>query len=43
VYLAYYDAGVPTDYYQPIIVFEGDQDFLAYVPAIASEYYGGTN
>jgi len=34
VYLAYYDAGQYTPYYQPIVVFEGDGDFVAYVPAI---------
>ncbi len=39
VYLAYYDAGVPTDFFQPIIVFEGDKGFAAYVPAITSDYY----
>ena len=38
-YLAYYDSGVPMEFYQPIIVFEGDNDFVAYVPAVASEYY----
>lgn len=40
VYLAYYDAGVPTEFYQPIIVFEGDGGFVAYVPAVSPEYYG---
>ena len=40
IYLAYYDAGVPTEFFQPIVVFEGDGDFVAYVPAIAQEYYG---
>ena len=40
VYMAYYDAGFPTDFYQPIVVFEGDKNFMAYVPAITSEYYG---
>ncbi len=40
VYLAYYDAGVHTDFYQPVIVFEGDRDFKAYVPAVTSQYYG---
>lgn len=38
-YLAYYDAGVPTEFYQPVIVFEGDNNFVAYVPAVTSEYY----
>ena len=40
VYLAYYDAGQYTTYYQPIVVFEGDNDFVAYVPAVTEEYYG---
>lgn len=40
VYLAYYDAGTLTQFYQPIIVFEGDNGFVAYDPAVASDYYG---
>lgn len=40
VYLAYYDANEPQDFLQPITVFEGDRGFVAYVPAVASEYYG---
>ncbi len=40
VYLAYYDPGLETEFYQPIVVFEGDREFVAYVPAITSEYYG---
>jgi hypothetical protein len=40
VYLAYYDSGVAMDFYQPIIVFEGDRSFVAYVPAVTSDYYG---
>lgn len=40
IYLAYYDAGTPTDFFQPIIVFEGDHDFVAYAPAVTSEFYG---
>ncbi len=38
VYLAYYDPEVSTDFYQPIVVFEGD-NFTAYVPAVTNEYY----
>ena len=34
-YLAYYE-GEKQSYLQPIIVFEGDRDFTAYVPAITS-------
>lgn len=40
VYLAYYDAGVSIEFYQPIVVFEGDRGFSAYVPAVTSDYYG---
>lgn len=38
VYLAYYDSFDPQNYLQPIFVFEGDNGFMAYVPAIASEW-----
>lgn len=38
VYLAYYDSFEPQTYMQPIFVFEGDDGFLAYVPAIASPW-----
>lgn len=40
VYLGYYDAGQYTPYYQPVVVFEGDGGFYAYVPAIVDEFYG---
>ena len=40
IYLAYYDPGKPTEFFQPIIVFEGDRDFVAYVPAVTPDYYG---
>jgi hypothetical protein len=40
IYLAYYDAGEAIDFYQPIVVFEGDNNFVAYVPAVTSAYYG---
>jgi hypothetical protein len=39
VYLAYFDPSIYTDFYQPVIVFEGDNNFYGYVPAISSEYY----
>jgi len=39
IYLAYYDSGEIMDFLQPVIVFEGDNDFAAYVPAVTSEYY----
>lgn len=41
IYLAYYDPGEPHGFLQPIIVFEGDSDFVAYLPAVTDEYYGG--
>ena len=40
IYLAYYDPDVYTQYYQPVVVFEGDNNFVAYVPVITSLYYG---
>jgi hypothetical protein len=40
VYLAYYDAGQYAKYYQPVVVFEGDNGFMGYVPAVENEYYG---
>ncbi|CAN5311020.1 hypothetical protein BH10PAT1_BH10PAT1_4760 [soil metagenome] len=39
VYLGYYDPGIQTQFYQPIIVFEGSNNFVAYVPAVTSTYY----
>ena len=39
VYFAYYDSGRPAEFFQPIIVFEGDS-FIAYVPAVTADYYG---
>ncbi|MEK7577347.1 MAG: hypothetical protein AAB492_01845 [Patescibacteria group bacterium] len=38
VYLAYYDSFEPQTYLQPIFVFEGDDGFLAYVPAVNPEW-----
>lgn len=35
VYLAYYDSYDPQTYLQPVFVFEGDNGFMAYVPAVA--------
>lgn len=40
IYLAYYDPNLPNEFYQPVFVFEGDNEFVAYVPAVVSEYYG---
>lgn len=35
VYLAYYDSFDPQTYLQPMFVFDGDNGFRAYVPAVA--------
>lgn len=40
VYLAYFDPDSVTDFFQPIYVFEGDNGFIAYLPAVSSNYYG---
>jgi hypothetical protein len=40
MYLAYFDPGSVTEFYQPIYVFEGDNGFKAYLPAVTSAYYG---
>jgi hypothetical protein len=37
-YLAYYDSNTPQNFLQPVIVFEGDQDFFAYVPAVSDNW-----
>jgi len=39
IYLAYFDPSVYTEFYQPIVVFEGDNKFIAYVSAVSWEYY----
>lgn len=38
VYLGYYDSFDPQMYLQPIFVFEGDNGFLAYIPAVVPEW-----
>jgi hypothetical protein len=38
VALAYFDSYDPQTYLQPIFIFEGDAGFMAYVPAVASEW-----
>lgn len=40
IYLAYFDPGSVTEFYQPVYVFEGDNGFTAYLPAVTSAYYG---
>lgn len=38
IYLAYYDTKEPQLFLQPIFVFEGDNDFVAYIPAVTSDW-----
>ncbi len=38
VYLAYYIGEEKQDYLMPIVVFEGDKDFFAYVSAVKNEW-----
>jgi hypothetical protein len=40
IYPAYYDSSEYQQFYQPIIVFEGDRGFFAYVAGVTSEFYG---
>ena len=40
IFLAYFDPNVPYSFYQPVVVFSGDGEFVAYVPAVTDEYYG---
>jgi hypothetical protein len=40
-YLAYYESTQPQEFLQPVFVFEGDGGFMAYVPAINSDYLEG--
>jgi hypothetical protein len=38
MYLAYFEPVTLTNYMQPIFVFEGDNNFIAYVPAVNDKY-----
>lgn len=38
IYLAYFDPEIPQSFLQPIFVFEGYNDFLAYLPALDPAY-----
>lgn len=38
IYLAYYDSDTPQQFLQPVYVFEGDDNYFAYVPAVADEW-----
>ena len=39
IYLAYYSEGNFQKYLTPVIVFEGDNNFIAYVPAVTDEWF----
>ena len=46
IYLAYFDPDSPSDFYQPVYVFDsGENDstnsFIGYIPAVSPTYYGG--
>ncbi len=36
--LGYFDPDIYQDYYQPIYVFTGDNDFVSYVPAVSEQW-----
>ena len=38
VYLGYYDSFDPQMYLQPVFVFEGDNGFMGYVPAVSAQW-----
>lgn len=40
IYLAYFDPNSASDFYEPIIALEGDNGFIAYIPAVTPDYYG---
>ncbi len=39
VYLAYFDSFNPQNFFQPIVVFEGDNNLFAYIPAVNPEWF----
>lgn len=39
VYLAYYEPSQPQNYYQPVYVFDGDNNFRALVPALNPQVF----
>lgn len=38
MFLGYFDPDVYQDYYQPVYVFLGDDNFVSYVPAVSEKY-----
>ncbi|TSC90085.1 MAG: Uncharacterized protein G01um10145_189 [Microgenomates group bacterium Gr01-1014_5] len=43
IYLAYYDSGTAQGFLQPVIVFEGDGGFVAYVSAVTPDQHTTTS
>ena len=39
MFLGYYDPDVYQEYLQPMYVFLGDNNFVAYLPAITDDYF----
>ena len=40
VSMGYFDSDNQMQFYQPVYVFKGDRDFVAYVPAVSDQFYG---
>jgi len=38
MFLGYFDPDIYQDYYQPVFVFLGDDNFVSYVPAVSEKY-----
>lgn len=38
IYIGYYDSDIPQQYMQPVYVFEGDNNFVGYVPAVLDQW-----
>lgn len=38
MFLAYYDPNIYQDYLQPVFVFIGEPEFVAFIPAVSDEY-----
>jgi len=36
--MGYFDSVVPQHYMQPVYVFEGDGNFVGYVPAVSKDW-----
>ena len=40
MFLGYYDPDTYQEYLQPVYVFLGDNNFVSYIPAVSSDYFG---